>query len=311
MPSTPPPIPNSGPNSGPDGGRIFGFTPPVWGIVLTLLHLVAISTGDVISKYFSYQLPVLMVIWSRYLVHVLVVLAAIRPSRWPTAFESGRPWLQFWRAVAMLLNTVAFILAIHFLPFADVIAIAFISPFIVILLARLFLGEAMDAGRWLACVVGFGASLFVIKPGFGEVEIAILALPVLAAGIFAVVAVQTRSLALVDRSVTTMIWTGIVGLVATSAALPFDWVTPSPLQWLGLFVGGFLAAGSQFLFIKANAYQSASVLAPFAYTELIWAVALGYAVFGDFPDAWTWLGMAIITACGLYVLRREARKPAA
>ncbi|MDA0702663.1 MAG: DMT family transporter [Proteobacteria bacterium] len=306
MPSTPPPTPNSG----PDGTRIFGFTPPVWGIVLTLLHLVAISAGDVISKYFSYQLPVLMVIWSRYLVHVLVVFAAIRPSRWPTAFESGRLALQLWRAVAMLLNTVAFILAIHFLPFADVIAIAFISPFIVIILARLFLGEAMNAGRWLACLAGFGASLFVIKPGFGEVELAILALPVLAAGIFAVVAVQTRSLALVDRSVTTMLWTGIVGLIATSIALPFDWVTPTPLQWLGLFVGGFLATGSQFLFIKANAYQKASVLAPFSYTELIWAVALGYAVFGDFPDAWTWLGMAIITACGLYVLRRETRKPA-
>jgi drug/metabolite transporter (DMT)-like permease len=307
MPGTPRPTPSSG----PDGARIFGFAPPVWGIVLTLLHLIAICASDVISKYFSYQLPVLMVIWSRYAVHVLVVLAAIRPRHWPSAFESGRLELQLWRAFAMLINTVAFILAIHFLPLADVIAIAFVSPFIVILLARLFLGEAMDAGRWLACAVGFGASLFIIKPGFGEVDLAILALPVLAAAIFAVVAVQTRSLALVDRSVTTMLWTGIVGLAAISAALPFDWVAPSPLQWLGLFVGGFLAAGSQFLFIKANAYQSASVLAPFAYTELIWAVTLGYLVFGDFPDAWTWLGMAIITACGLYVLRRETRRPAA
>lgn len=302
MPTTPRPT--------SDGRRIFGFTPPVWGVVLTLLHLAAISTGDTISKYFSYQVPVLLVIWSRYLVHVLVVFAATRPSRWPTAFESGRLGLQIWRAVAMLANTVAFILAIHFLPFADVIAIAFIHPFIVIVLARLFLGEAMDAGRWIACAAGFGASLFIIKPGFGGVELAILALPVLAAVIFAVVAVQTRSLALVDRSITTMMWTGVVGLAATSAALPFDWVQPTLVQCLGLFAGGFLAAVAQFLFIKANEYQSASVIAPFAYTEMIWAVLLGLVVFGDFPDAWTWLGMAIITACGLYVLRRETRKPA-
>ena len=108
-----------------------------------------------------------------------------------------------------------------------------------------------------------------------------------------------------------MFYVAIVGAAVTSAVVPFFWVTPSPEAWLMLVAIGLFAGLGQFAMVRAYERSQAAVVAPFAYTEIVWATILGLAVFGDLPDVWTFVGAAIIAASGLYVLHRERVKQVA
>ena len=176
---------------------------------------------------------------------------------------------------------------------------------IISLLAATVLKEKMDAGRWTVCVIGLAGALIVIRPGFADASWA-LALPLVSAVAFAIFSIITRFLSAHDSARATFFHSGLVSFIVISIAAPFAWRWPSGPEWVGLLASGLLAAASQYFFIKANQYQTASVIAPFSYTEIIWGTILGYLVFRDFPDAWTWLGAAVIVASGLYIIRREA-----
>ena len=279
-------------------------SPPVLGIVLVLLSTVTIASGDIVAKFMSYQISVVQILWVRFLVHFAVSLAMTNWRRFPVGLATARPRLQIARGVLLIGSSYAFILALHYLPFVDALAIGFVAPVLISVLAATVLGEKMGAGRWVACVVGFAGALIVIRPGFAEGNWA-LALPLVSAAAFAGFAIITRFLSAHDTAQATFFHGGLVAFIVISIAAPFAWRWPGGLEWGGLVASGLLAAASQYFFIKANQYQTASVLAPFGYSEIIWGTILGYLVFRDFPDAWTWLGAAVIVASGLYIFRRE------
>lgn len=283
------------------------LSPPVLGIVLVILSTVAIASADIVAKYMSYQISVIQILWVRFLVHFALGLAMTNWRRFPVGLATARPGLQIARGVLLIGSSYAFVLALHYLPFVDALAIGFVAPVIISVLAATVLKEKMDAGRWVACGVGFAGALIVIRPGFAEGSWA-LALPLVSAVSFAVFSIITRFLSARDSAQTTFFHSGLVAFIVISIAAPFAWRWPSGLEWGGLVASGLLAAVSQYFFIKANHYQTASVLAPFGYSEIIWGTILGYLVFRDFPDAWTWLGAAVIVASGLYIFRREAAR---
>ena len=283
------------------------LSPPVLGIVLIILSTVAIASADIVAKYMSYQISVIQILWVRFLVHFALGLAMTNWRRFPVSLATARPGLQIVRGILLIGSTYFFVLALHYLPFVDALAIGFISPIVITVLAATLLKEKMDAGRWAACVVGFVGTLIVIRPGFAEANWA-LVLPLVASTAFAVFSIITRFLSAHDSTQATFFHGGFVAFVVISIAVPFAWRWPSGAEWAGLIASGLLAAACQYLFIKANQYQTASVLAPFGYSEIIWGTILGYLVFRDFPDAWTWLGAAVIVASGLYIFRREAAR---
>ncbi len=158
----------------------------------------------------------------------------------------------------------------------------------------------MPWSRWVAVLFGFAAVLVIVRPGFEGFHWANL-LAVGTAVCFGLYLLSTRVLSGTAPPLVTLAYQSVLGLVVMSAVLPFVWVTP-PLGELALMAAiGVIAAVGHFLLIKAFEYADASLLAPCGYTEIVMATIIGYVFFGELPDRWTWLGIAMIVATAVYL----------
>jgi drug/metabolite transporter (DMT)-like permease len=193
-----------------------------------------------------------------------------------------------------------------FLPLADCVVIAFVSPLLVTALSVPLLGERVGIHRWGAVIFGLFGVMFVIRPGMRIVHWASI-LPLIAALFYANFQITTRILGRIDDALTSLFYTSVGGLILSSIAVLFVWVSPSLEQWLILVWLGFLGVVGHYFMIKAFELAPVSLLAPFDYTALIWATLLGFVLFGDLPDAWTIMGAIIIISSGLYLIKRERR----
>jgi len=259
---------------------------------------------DTTAKYLGRQIDVVQVVWARYTFAFLLTLIVSNPITRPGLWRTGRPLFQIGRATLLLGSTCLNFFALKYLRLDQVLAIAFSTPFFVAALSGPILGEWVGARRWAAIGVGFIGILVVTRPGFGLVHpAAILAL--MAALSYAVYALSTRILARTDANETTLFYSNFVGAALMVPVVPLFWKTPDLWQLALMALAGALASGGHFMLIVAHRLAPASLLSPFIYSQLVWVVALGYAVFGDVPDAYTLIGASIVVASGLYVLHRE------
>jgi drug/metabolite transporter (DMT)-like permease len=296
--------------TGPDG-----VATPVAGAALSPVRGIALMVGagfifsgmDALAKGLTQTYPVQQVVWARYAIHLVIVLAyllAVERQALGGLLRSRRPMLQLGRSLAVVLSSVFFILAIKFIPLADATAINFVTPLLVTALSVPLLGEKVGIRRWTAVAIGFFSVLIIIRPGPAMAHWAVV-LPLGSAVSFALYQIMTRQLAAIDNWATTLFYSAVVGVALTSVFVPFGWVAPDWQGCLG-FVGlGVLGGASHLLLIRAFAVAPASTLAPFTYVQLIWAIGWGMALFADLPDVWTLLGALLIAGSGLYVLFRE------
>ncbi|HSG56577.1 MAG TPA: DMT family transporter, partial [Paracoccaceae bacterium] len=217
------------------------------------------------------------------------------------------------RAALILVATGLFVQAIRTMPLADAIAIFFVEPFILTLMGGVFLGEAIGPRRIIACLVGFGGALLIIKPSFAAFG-PVAMLPLGTAALFAVYMVLTRRMAKAMHPVTLQAYTA---LAAVALVVPLLWLFDGSANslldpaWpdaraLMLLAGVGVAATVSHLFISfALSLAPASIIAPLQYLEIVSATALGYLIFSDLPDGLTFAGIAIIVASGLYIFTRE------
>jgi drug/metabolite transporter (DMT)-like permease len=270
-----------------------------WMLLTTFLFVCVHATG----KYLVASYPVGQVVWGRYFFHLLFVVAVLGP-RLGRAVRTANLPLQLLRSGFMLGATVFYFAGVRLLPLTEANAIAFTTPILVALLARPVLGERVGPRRWLGVAFGFLGALIVVRPGSGVME---LAAGILIASSFcnAFYQITTRQLGARDDSLTTLFYTATVGTVAASLALLAGWAPMDMTGWLLMAAIGAFACGGHFALIKAYQGAPASVVAPFNYANLVWAVFFGFFVFGDLPDTWTVLGAVIIVASGLYILHRE------
>jgi drug/metabolite transporter (DMT)-like permease len=161
------------------------------------------------------------------------------------------------------------------------------------------LGEKVRRAQWLAVAAGFVGVLIVIRPGGGLLSFAAL-LPMGTAVCYSLYQILTRKLSASENPVVTLFYTALVGGVVSSLVLPFYWITPTPAHWGLMLMIGIGGGVGHYILIKAFEHTPASVLAPFGYTQILYVIALGYFVFGDFPDAVSLFGIAVIVSCGLY-----------
>lgn len=273
-----------------------------------VLAMALFNGMDVVSKMLAADHPVVQVAWSRYLFHTLFLLPLLLPRRRGARplLAAVQPWLQLVRGLGMFGSTVFFILALGRMPIAEAAAIGFISPLFVTALSVPLLGERVEAWRWSALLVGFAGVLVVMRPGSGAFDSAAI-YPVLSSVCWALALIASRRIHTADPPSTTLAWTALVGLILASLAVPFFWVTPDLGGWLTMAVMGALSALAQYALIRAFVLGSASLLAPFAYSQMIWATLFGFLAFGAIPDLWTWVGAGIIVASGLYIGNRERR----
>lgn len=261
---------------------------------------------DGIAKFLSARYPVAQVVWARYLFHLVVMLPALLWRFGPRALIPRNLRTQLVRSTLLLASTALFFAALARLPMATTLALFFVSPILVTLLAARVLGERVGGWRWIAVASGFAGVLVVLRPGSGTFAwSSVLALG--AGTVHALYMLTTRRLAGSSPPLLTLGYTALVGAVAMSAVVPFVWRTP-PATDLALMVSlGVLAAAGHFLIILAFDRAPASWLAPLAYAEIVTNTIVGYLGFGDFPDALTWLGIGIIVAAGLAISLREGR----
>ncbi|MEL6962998.1 MAG: DMT family transporter [Pseudomonadota bacterium] len=268
---------------------------------------------DAIAKYLSDSLAPGQIAGSRFLFQLAFLL--------PIVLVVGRPLLSRHIGLNALRGaliggaTLFFFWGLNYLPLADTIAIFFVEPLILTLIAAVFLGEQVGWRRLSAIIVGFVGALLVIQPSF-QVVGAPAFLPLGAACCFAIYLALTRRVAVAEDVLTMQLWAGIFGLLTLGVALGvgeflsisvLDPSWPTPQEWILLAALGAIATSGHLLIVAAFRRARPSILAPFQYLEILGATILGLLIFDDFPSPTTWLGIIIIVLSGLYVFHRERR----
>jgi drug/metabolite transporter (DMT)-like permease len=214
-----------------------------------------------------------------------------------------RPGLQFARVVLSVAESIMFFIAVTYLPLADTVTFYLAAPIYVTALSALFLKEHVGWRRWSAVVVGFIGVMIALRP-----SAATLTLPAMIAIVgsfcFAVFLIITRML----RGTSDVVMVGGqfgAMLLVSGVAAPFGWIMPSTLDFALLMILGVVAMTAFACVNRSLKLAPASVVVPYQYTMIVWAITLGWMVFGDVPDAFTLGGAAIIIAAGLYILWRE------
>jgi drug/metabolite transporter (DMT)-like permease len=279
---------------------------PHHGIIYMIFMSGCVISMDTSAKLLSGEIPLLMVVWGRYLFNFIFIALFFFRKEPRDLVRTKRFNLQILRSLLGLGATFTFWGALAFLSLADCVAIAFISPLLVTVLSVILLGEKAGAHRWGAVIAGLIGVMIIIRPGMGIAHWAVI-LPLVTAVFWANYQITTRILSRTDSALTTLFYTAAGALFFTSLAVWPVWVTPTLRQWLILACSGFLGTMGHYLLIKAFEIAPASMLAPFSYTSILWSILLGYVFFGDFPDAWTIAGVVIIISSGLYVIQRERR----
>ncbi len=278
-------------------------------ILLVVATVLGFAMMNGVNKYLTQDFLVPQVVWARFFFANITILlfAAMRPGGWTGLFRTRRPGLQAFRSILMIASTLMFVGALSVLPLAEVEAISFAGPLFVVALSAPLLKERVPASLWVAVVLGFIGVLIIIRPGFGVMSWA-AALPLCVALLYAAFQIATRRLGGADPQLTSLFYSGLLGLVLTTAFAPFIWRWPDTQGWFLMAASGFLGAASHFMLIKALELAPASLLQPFTYVQLVGAVIIGYVVFGNAPDLWTWIGGLVIVGSGLYVVLRQRRR---
>lgn len=274
------------------------------GLLYLAIGFFTFSTSDTISKFLTAELHTLQIVWLRQLGLMgaaIVMLGIHGPGLLRTAF----PVLQVTRGTLAVLSAVCFVVTISYVPLADAVAVTFMAPFMVTIMGVVFLGEQVGIRRWAAVVLGFIGAMIIIRPGMGVFHPAIF-LVLAAAAFFAMRQVISRALAASDRTQTTVIYTALVSVAILTFPMPFVWRWPETgTTYLLIIAMAALAAFGEVMVIRALEIAQASVVAPMHYSLIIWATFYGWAVFGQLPDFWTFVGTSIILATGIYLVNRE------
>lgn len=286
---------------------------PLRGVLLLLAALVLFAGMDTTTKFLvgRYEVPVVVAI--RYIVHCGLMLLLLAPGQGRRLVQTRRSGLVLLRAASLACVSLFIGLALQRLPVAEVTAINFLAPMLVVLLARPVLGERISLIGWGAALGGFAGVLLIVRPGGNLDGLGVTyALCAVAAGV--VYQLLSRLLADSERTVALLFYTALVGAVGFGLLLPWFWSgrAPSSLE-IVLFLGMGAAGGlGHYLFTAAYRHAPASLLAPLNYLQLLWAAGLGWLVFAHVPDPVAVAGMVVIAASGVMIAvsSRQPVRPA-
>lgn len=278
-------------------------------IAMIVGAMACFSISDALAKYLTGFLPIVVIVWIRYLAFVVTLSPLLRQGR--AVLRTRRPWLHLVRAIALASSAAFFILALRVLPMAEATALVFASPLFVTVLSAWLLREHVDRVRWLIVAVGFAGVIVVMRPGSAAFHMAAL-LPICSSIMWAVSVICTRKLTAHDGVDTTLVYSGLIGFtVLTVLALPQIAVPPPEALWAAVAMA-LVWSAAQWLSVHAYHRGNVSVLAPFAYSQLLWSTLIGVLAFRQVPDAATFAGIATILACGgvaVWWSTRDAAEP--
>jgi drug/metabolite transporter (DMT)-like permease len=277
------------------------------GIGLVSLTYLVFSLLDGSAKWLVSVMPVIMVVWLRFATHVLVAGVVLFPLRGFGLVHTQHLRWHVVRALMFVAMTGINFWALQYLQLTVTSSIFFSVPLIIALISASFLGEKLDAGKWIAIVAGFAGVLVIVRPWGAEFHPAMLA-SVVNALMYAAFMMMTRRLAAYDSPETIQYLPAVGAAIGLAPFALAAWETPEGwLEWTVACLMGVLGGLGHYLLALAHRYAPASVIAPFLYQQVIYMALFGYLVFGDVPSAWVWLGAAIVIASGLYLFSRERK----
>lgn len=289
--------------------RSLGSLPPMMQAALLVSGAtLCFASLDSMVKYLSNRYPVSLLVWARWGIQALILVAWLGPQvKWGLV-RTNNLTSQLFRGAILLGSSLCFVAALRVMPLAEATALNYSTPTLVTIMAVVLLDEKMTRVRVGFVIAGFLGMLLIVRPGSDLFQgAALFALG--AAWFYAMFQIVTRKLAEEDWR-TLMFYPALFATLATSWVLPFvDW--PEKVEWLDvamLFTCGALGTFGHFLFLRAFQRAPASAVTPFTYMQLVWATLIGWVVFGSFPGGLTLLGMAIIAGSGLFITLHEHRK---
>lgn len=282
------------------------------GILLKVASALLFAVMSMLVRWVSESVPVGQTVFFRSAFAILPVLGIYAwRGQLAAAVHTSRPFGHVMRGLIGLAGMFFSFAALGRLPLAEVTAIGFAAPLITVALAVLFLGERVRIYRWSAVAVGFVGVLVMLSPHLAAgathgPQAALGALFAIAAAVASAGAtIQTRRLTGSEKVSAIVFYFSLLTTIGGLATLPFGWVLPQGGQLTALVAIGLLGGFAQLLMTESFRLAPVSAVAPFDYTSIIWAFILGYAVFGEVPLPVVFVGAAIVTLAGLFVILRE------
>jgi drug/metabolite transporter (DMT)-like permease len=286
---------------------------PLLGILLMLGFCVVAPMGDAVAKILGQSIPLGQLLLVRFAVQAIILIPMVWATKLVWRMNGWVLKLAFLRTVLHIFGIGAMFTALQYLPLADAVAIAFVMPFIMLLLGKYILGEDVGARRLIACIVGFIGTLLVVQPSFANVGWPAL-LPMVVAVNFSFFMLITRQIAKETNPIGLQAVSGVMAVgimvpaLAITAGMGIDALTlipPTGFEWSMLGAIGVLGTLAHLLMTWSLRYAPLATLAPMQYLEIPIATVIGFWVFKDLPNGLAAVGIAITIAAGVYIILRE------
>ncbi len=279
---------------------------PLKGVALVTLAVMAFALQDVVFKLLVANHAVPLIAACRFGVNLVLVAALLGPRLGRGLVRTRRSGLVLIRGLSLVVASLAMGLALRVMPVAETVAIVYLAPFVVLLIAVPLLGEEVGPAGWIGAGAGFLGVLLIVRPGAGLDALGVV-FALVAAAMSAVYMLLSRMLAATESTAALLFYSALIGTLVFGAMLPWSWPEhaiglPDAALMLGL---GALATLGHFLFTSAYREAPASLIAPVNYMHLVWAGLLGWLVFGHVPDGVTVFGMGLVAGAGVAVALRS------
>lgn len=283
--------------------------PALRGIALTVVACALFALLDSGTKFAGQWQPMLMVVWLRFVAQALVTSALVLPRQGLGALRTRHLRFQLGRALSGVLTTVFAFYCIKHMPLANFTAVWSAAPLLLVVASTLLFGEKVSPARWGLLVTGMLAVLVIVRPEHDGMPLGWMALApvgVLLCG--TTYQLLGSRLARIDPPATTQLYTTWLPVLATAPLIPWIWHSmPSGQVWAAVVVMGICSGIGHLLLLQAYTYTTPSVISPFLYSQIGFAMLMGWIFFGQTPDSLSVAGMAVVTACGLVSIALTVR----
>jgi drug/metabolite transporter (DMT)-like permease len=280
---------------------------PLKGISFALLAVFVLSVQDALVKWLATDFTIVQILFVRSMVMLFPVFFMLQRHHGLAGLRTRRPFGHLSRLILNLAAFMAFFVGLSRLPFADAMALMMTAPIIMAVLSGPLLGEYARGKTWLAILIGFIGVLVMVGPK-GENADLLGASSVLAGSLaYTLLMIQTRHLSSTESNESMVFFSAIGIALITACITPMYWQTPTATNAVLLTLVGFVSALGHTLIVQAYRFAPVYLLGPFDYTALIWAILIGFIVWGEAPSATMLLGASLIVGCGLYLYLRERR----
>lgn len=274
---------------------------PLAGIALAITACLFFASMDTSAKALVVAgVPLLMGVWTRYVVQALLTTAFILPMQGRSVVVTRRPLALIVRGLLLLCSTAFLFASLAYLPVGELTAILLTAPLMITLIAATVLRERVSMLRWMLVAGGFVGTLLIIRPGsHGSLLAPAMLLPLGNVACNTAFQILTSRLARTESPLTMHLYTGWVGALGATLVLPFAWqAVPFGPIWAVMLLAGAFGAIGHFALILAYQRAPAMTLTPYLYTQIAFAMLAGWVVFSHVPDAWAVAGIALIAVCG-------------